>query len=68
MTAGSKRSKRVESSQFVPVHGVEKVEKPNEVAFDPTRTSTPTSTRESRGERESVFRREQFKPVGGRRG
>lgn len=41
--AGSKRSKRVESTQFGPVPGVEKVEKPNEVAFDPTRTSTPRS-------------------------
>jgi hypothetical protein len=30
---GSKRSKRVDSSQFVPVHRVERDEKPNEVAF-----------------------------------
>lgn len=41
---GSKRSKRVDSPQFAPVHGVEKVEKPNEVAFVLDRTSSAIST------------------------
>ena len=41
--------KRVESSRFVPVQRVEKVEKPNEVAFNPQSHSTPEQSMEYMG-------------------